>query len=250
MELSVNGAALAGLRGVKEVDPNLTIKEAQQITKDNGINELYFKLEDKTYIAYGDSLDLKAFKKGDPVVKLDGKTVEFFPPDEETISAFGGAKSGAIEGLKSTRDIVNSAVNFTARSLGVGGVVAAGGAITVTGIAVAKGATMSSGAMGNIVKDVFTSSSITALKGIGITIAGGLAVAVGTGAITGALDASSKKRDYSTITSVTKEGNFKPADVQKPSDPPLTPPTEDPKPADNSRKLSVKAVAVKAMPSK
>lgn len=239
--LSINGRHIA-VQGVKELDPNLSIQEAAAKTNKNGIDEVYFTSGGKNYIAYGDKLDLKALKKGDiPNITLDGKQANLVTFEDEANSILNGVGSGALGGLKTTRDVVTSAVSSTMRSSGTTSMIAVGGALGLTGYAVVKGVTISSGSpIANILDDVLVHGSLKAAKGIAITAAAGLVLAVGTGAVVGAADAVSTEKNYSSIASVTKEGNYKPnppAPPTDPANPPAsnTPPSQPPSntPADN-----------------
>lgn len=257
MDLSINGRIIQA-QGVKELDPTLTIKEASEKTQKNGIDEIYFTVSGKNYVAYGDKLDLKELKKNTmPTISLNGKKGEVVTFEDEDNSIWNGMGSGALNGLRSTRDIVTSAVGINMKSTATAGIVVAGGTVALTGFAMAKGLVTKS-PISNIIGDVMINGTLKAAGAAAITAAAGLALAVGTGAVVGVAESLSIEKNYASIASVTKDGSFKPPE-DKPADIPTeTPastetPTQDTKPAETapaSQTIKYKAVKLSEIQSK
>lgn len=245
MDLSINGK-LVHAQGIKELDPTLTIKEASEKTQKNGIDEIYFTVSGKNYIAYGDTLDLKELKKNAvPSVLLNGKKGEVVTFEDENNSVLNGMGAGALDGLRSTRDIVTSAVGINMKSTATAGIVVAGGTVALTGFALAKGLVTKS-PISNIIGDVMINGTLKAAGAAAITAAAGLALAVGTGAVVGAAESLSTEKNYASIASVTKDGSFK----QPENTTPIEEPTPDPAPVDNTQPTetpSTQAIKYKAV---
>src|SRR6476660_1270038 len=96
---SINGQAIK-VQGVKELEPTLSIQEAAQKTKKNGLDEVYFTLDDKNYVAYGDKMDLSQLEKSKvPAISLNGKSGTFVTFEDEKNTIMNGIKTGALDGL-------------------------------------------------------------------------------------------------------------------------------------------------------
>ncbi|MBC7475739.1 MAG: hypothetical protein H7263_15765 [Candidatus Sericytochromatia bacterium] len=243
--LSINGRHLA-VQGIKEVDPSLSIQEAAVKTNKNGINEVYFNSDGKNYVAYGDKLNIKALKKGDmPTVTMDGKKVNVVTFEDENNSIGSGISKGSLNGLRSARSVLDTAMSSTMRNLGFTTTVAAAGAVGLTGFAIAKGVSVSSASpIANILGDVLVKGSVKVAAGIAITAAAGFAISVVAGSIEGVAESLSVEKNYSTIASVTKEGNFKVSVPVAPDPTAPTAPVVEPKTSDSSRSgnISIKSI--------
>lgn len=230
--ISINGRHIA-VQGIKELDPTISIQEAALKTNKNGIDEVYFTQNGKNYIAYGDKMDLKGLQKGDiPSIDFAGQKANLVTFEDEANSVLNGLNKGALDGLKTTKDIVTSAISTTTKGVGLGGMlVMGGGAVGLTGLAIAKGGMTSLGSSPilNILGDVVTKGSLKVAMGVAIVAGIGLAVSVGTGAVVGAAESLSTEKNYGSIASVTKEGNYKitPLTPTPPAEKPPEKPTSE-----------------------
>lgn len=235
--ISINGRELA-VQGIKELKAGMSVQEASIKTKKNGIDEIYFNVDGKNFLAYGDSLKIGELSKNQiSSVTYNGRSGSIVAYEDEINSLKDGMVVGALSGVKKTKDAVFSAVNNIVTSVGpTSALVAAGGTIGLTGLALWRGTTISSvvGAagspLGNILGDVLKNGSIGALKVIAVAGAVGFGVTALTGAIGGMSEAKAVEKDYSTIAAVTKDGTegVTPAFTPPPSNP--TPPPSAPAP--------------------
>jgi hypothetical protein len=218
--LAINGKVI-NVQGIKELKSGLSIQEATLKTKKNGLDEVYFTVDGKNLLAYGDALDLKALSKNKIAsITYNGKQGTLVAYEDEANSFGEGLSLGALNGLKNTRDAVLGAVKNTITSIGPTGALLAGGAIGLTGLALWRGAatgavttatagtiTAAASPIGNLLGDILKNGSIGALKVIAVAGAIGLGVTAAAGAIGGVSEAMSNEKDYSTIAFVTKDGN-------------------------------------------
>lgn len=227
--ISINGKELA-VQGIKELRAGMSVQEASTKTKKNGIDEIYFNVDGKNYLAYGDSLKIGDLSKNQiSTVTYNGRAGSVVAHEDEINSLKDGMVVGALSGVKKTKDAVFSAVNNIVTSVGpTSALVAAGGTIGLTGLALWRGTTISSvvGAaggspLGNMLGEILKNGSIGALKVIAVAGAVGFGVTAITGAIGGMSEAKSVEKDYSTIASVTKDGT-------EGMPPPFTPPPSNP----------------------
>lgn len=207
--LSVNGKSIQ-FQGVRQVRPELDIKAAADKTKNNGLDEVFFTQNGKTYVAYGDSLNLSGLKKKQvPDVRFNGKPAMIVLHDDEINSIPEGILKGGTQGIKDVGETTIQAVRSAIGVLGTGGAVAIVGTGTaVAGVAIYKGATHSAAgvaakaAVGSVSKGLF-SGGIGVIKVIGVTAAAGAALAFGAGAVKGSIEAHNKDKDYSTIAEIS-----------------------------------------------
>ncbi|MGE3725720.1 MAG: hypothetical protein AB7I41_09225 [Candidatus Sericytochromatia bacterium] len=68
--VSINGKPLGG--SLHELKPGVSLEQAFQAGKKDGLDQVYFKADGKNYVLQGDGLDIKSLqKKGDmPVLQL------------------------------------------------------------------------------------------------------------------------------------------------------------------------------------
>ncbi len=215
--ITINGKNL-DVQGIKELKPGMSVQEASTKTKKNGIDEIYFNVDGKNFLAYGDSLkigDLSDNKIAS--VTYNGRAGSVVAYENEINSLQEGMTTGALSGIKKTKDALFGAVSNTITSVGpTASYALAGGAIGLTGLALWRGTTLASvvgsvgvagsSPLGNILGDVLKNGSIGALKVITVAGAIGFGVTALAGAIGGMSEAKSTEKDYSTIASVTKDG--------------------------------------------
>lgn len=212
--IAINGKNL-DVQGIKELKPGMSVQEASLKTKKNGIDEIYFNVDGKNFLAYGDSLDIGGLSSNKIAqVTYNGRAGNVVVHENEINSLKEGMITGALSGIKKTKDALFGAVSNTITSVGPTATYAlAGGAIGLTGLALWRGTSIAtvigaSGAspLGNILGDVLKNGSIGALKVITVAGAIGFGVTALAGAIGGMSEAKSTEKDYSTIAAVTKDG--------------------------------------------
>ena len=219
MNLSINGQQLQ-VQGVRALRPGITIEQAVQKTKNNGIDEVFFTSNGQSYIAYGDSLDISKLKKNQiPAVMFASQKADIIAYDDEVNSVWEGAKKGAIEEIKTGMNAVRTAVNNLISNVAPS--VAAAGGIGIAGLGIyqiwrANQSTIGAGlaaqgaigasAAGSWIGDALKGSVGTGLKVIGVSAGAGLALLSGYGAIRGALEAKNTTKDYGSIAAVTEDG--------------------------------------------
>jgi hypothetical protein len=215
--IAINGKQV-NVQGIKELKSGLSIQEATTKTKKNGIDEVYFSVDGKNFLAYGDALDLKGLSRNNiATITYNNRQGNLVAYEDEANSFGEGLKMGAFNGLKNTRDAVLGAVKNTITSIGPTGALLAGGALGIAGIAMWRGAatgaaatgavTVAASPIGNLLGDILKNGSIGALKVIAVAGAIGIGVTAVAGAIGGVSEAMSNEKDYSTIAFVTKDGN-------------------------------------------
>ncbi len=215
--ITLNGRAL-DVQGIKELRPGLSVQEAALRTKKNGIDEVYFNVDGKNFLAYGDALKIADLSKNKiSTVTYNGRQGTVVAYENEINSFKEGVLTGALSGIKKTKDAIFGAVSNTVTSVGPTTTAVAIGALGLTGIALyrsgslaaltADGVAAASSPLGNILGDILKNGSIGALKVI--TVAGGIAFGITAvvGAMGGVSDVYSAEKDYSTIAAVTRDGN-------------------------------------------
>lgn len=244
--LAINGVQVQ-VQGIKELKPGMTVQEATLKTKKNGFDEIYFNVDGKNFLAYGDSLNLKELsKKQIANITYNNRNANLVAYENEMNSVGEGIIQGSINGLKKTRDAILGAVSNTVTSVGPTSVMLAGGAIGLTAYAMIRGAgnatTMAaigaSSPLGNVLKDILKNGSIGALKVITVAGAIGFGITAAAGAIGGVSEALGTDKDLSSIASVTKDGNetFGVAGTPSPTpinNPPVNNPPSNPTTNDN-----------------
>lgn len=217
MSLTINGKAVP-VQGIRELKPGLSIQEASLKTKNNGLDEIFFNTNGKTYIAYGDSLNISALRKNQiPAVAFDGVQADIVAYDDEANSVGEGMRKGAMSAIKDTGDAVITSVKNIITTIGPS--VGIAGGVGLAGLGIYKvwkstqpgaiGAALASApanpAVGSIL-DGLKSGAVGGLKIIAIAGAVGVGVTMGYGAIKGAMEARNTAKDYTSIASVTKDG--------------------------------------------
>lgn len=244
--ISLNGRQL-DVQGIKELKPGMSVQEASVKTKKNGIDEIYFNVDGKNFLAYGDSLNIGDLSQNKIAqVTYNGRAGSVVAYENEINSVQEGMKTGAMNGIKKTKDALFGAVSNTITSVGPTATYAlAGGALGLTGLALWRGTSISTvigtaGAspLGNILGDILKNGSIGALKVITVAGAIGFGVTALTGAIGGISEAKSTEKDYSTIAAVTKDGTDGAASTT-PAAPAFVPPPSNPTPVDNKTSAPV-----------
>lgn len=89
-ELRLNGQSVQA-QAIREL--TVPLPAAQQALDRNGLDEIYFEQDGKTFVAYGSGLQLGGMRKGEvPALTRDGKPVQFLALSNETNTAREGAK--------------------------------------------------------------------------------------------------------------------------------------------------------------
>lgn len=221
--ISINGRVL-DVQGIKELKPGMSVQEASVKTKKNGIDEVYFNVDGKNFLAYGDSLKIGELSNNKiSQVTYNGRMGTVVAYENEINSMQEGMVTGALSGIKKTKEAIFGAVSNTVTSVGPTASLVAGGAIGLTGLALWRGTSISAvvGAagspLGNIFGDILKNGSVGALKVVAVAGAIGFGLTAVTGAIGGMSEAKSGEKDYSTIASVTKDGTDGAAFVPPPA---------------------------------
>lgn len=220
MNLSINGRQVP-VQGIRQLRPGITIEQAVQKTKNNGLDEVFFNSNGKNYIAYGDSLNLSGLKRNQiPTITFNGAKADVVAYDDEANSVWEGMSKGAVEEIKTGMNAVRTAVSNLVTT--VTPAVAAAGGVGIAGLGIYQmwrasqtagtiGASMaaSSAAGGAVgwIGEALRGSVVGGLKIAAISGAVGLGILGGYGAVKGALEARSTTKDLSTIASVTEEGS-------------------------------------------
>ena len=220
MSLTINGVNIA-VQGVRALKPGITIEQASQKVKANGLDEVFFTANGKAYVAYGDSLNLSGLKKNNiPSVTFEGVKADIISYDDEANSVLEGARMGSMKALRDSSDAVFSAVKNIVTTIGptvsiAGGVGVAGYGlyqmIKTGGQAGTVGATLSAApgmpGLAGGVWDALKSGVVGGLKMIAVAGAVGAGISMGYGAIKGAMEARSTNKDYASIASITEDGS-------------------------------------------
>jgi len=252
--LAINGSQI-NVQGIKELANGISIQQATLKTKKNGIDELYFSVNGVNYLAYGDSLQLDELKKNRiSSITYNGYEGTIVAYEDEINSVGEGIKTGALSGLKKTKDAVFGAISNTITSVGPTSVLLAGGAIGLTGMALWRGGMTGAAAvgtaaspLGSLLGDILKNGSIGALKVISVAGVIGFGVSAIAGAIGGISEAKSVEKDFSTIAAVTKDGNAGGAPVSATPTPPkqvVTPPVENTPPITGSPVITTPQIMI------
>lgn len=220
MNISINSKQIA-VQGIRALRPGITVEQATQKTKKNGLDEVYFKSNGQYYVAYGDSLELGDLRKNEiPAVMFNGMSADILTYDDEVNSMLEGAGRGALEELNVGIDFVRKSIGSMITRVGPTAVGAA--AVGAAGLGLYKlwqesqkigaiGASLAAGgATGGTLSMAAASGGASAiLNGMKIAAISGLAgigILAGYGALKGALEAKAAQKDYASIASVTAEG--------------------------------------------
>lgn len=226
MSLTINGINIP-VQGIRALKPGITIEQASQKTKSNGLDEIFFTANGKAYVAYGDSLNLSGLKKNSiPSVTFEGQKADIIAYDDEANSIWEGAKLGSAKALKDSSDAVFGAIKNIITTIGptagiAGGVGIAGYGIyqmikasgqgAATGaVSAALSSTPAAGlppGMASGIWDALKSGVVGGLKLIAVAGAVGAGISLGYGAIKGAMEARSTMKDLSSIASITQDGS-------------------------------------------
>lgn len=219
MNLSINNREIA-VQGIRTLRAGITIEQAVQKTKNNGLDEVYFTAGGKNYVAYGDSLALSDLKRNKiPAVTFNGAKADVVAYDDEANSLWEGMSKGAVDEIKSGMTAVRTAISNLVTT--VGPAVATAGGVGVAGIGIYQmwrasqnvgtvGASLTMSAGGGAagwIGDALKGSVVGGLKMAAISGAVGLGILGAYGAVKGALEARSNVKDLSTIASVTDAGS-------------------------------------------
>lgn len=201
---------LINVQGIRALKPGLSVQEACEKTKKNGLDEVYFVSGGKTYLAYGDRLNLSDLARREiPRATFNGIPADIIAYDDETNSVVEGMKTGVLKAWKDTGNSVVSAVKNVISTIGPAGSLVLGvGLIGLSAISLLKTGTaipLDGATLGNIGK-IAIQGALGAMKVIAVTGAIGMGVSGVAGAISGATEAASHDKDYSTIAAVTYEG--------------------------------------------
>ena len=106
MNISINSKSIA-VQGIRALRPGITVEQATQKTKKNGLDEVYFKSNGQYFVAYGDSLELGDLRKNAiPAVMFNGMQADIITYDDEVNSVLEGAGRGALDELNNGIDFV------------------------------------------------------------------------------------------------------------------------------------------------
>ncbi len=222
MNISINSKSIA-VQGVRALRPGITVEQATQKTKKNGLDEVYFKSNGQYFVAYGDSLELGDLRKNAiPAVMFNGVQADIITYDDEVNSMLEGAGRGALDELNNGIDFVRKSIGSMITrvgptAMGAAAVGAAGlglyklwqesqkiGAIgaSLAASGAAAGGTMSIAASaGGGASAIIGGIKIAAISGLA-----GIGVLAAYGALRGALEAKAAPKDYASIASVTEDG--------------------------------------------
>ena len=220
MNLTINGRQIP-VQGIRPLRPGITIEQAVQKTKNNGLDEVFFASGGRNYIAYGDSLNLSGLKRNQiPEIKFNDAKADVVAYDDEANSVWEGMSKGAVDEIKTGMNAVRTAINNLVTT--VTPAVAAAGGVGIAGLGIyqmwrasqgagAIGASLAAnsaagGAVGWI-GEALRGSVIGGMKVAAISGAVGLGILGTYGAVKGALEARTSVKDLSTIASVTEEGS-------------------------------------------
>lgn len=217
MNISINRQDIA-VQGIRELRPGISIEQAVQKTKKNGLDEVFFMSQGRAYVAYGDAINLSKLKKNEiPAVMFNGMSADMVAFDDEANSVAEGAARGAIEEVGNAIGFVRTSVGNLVKNVGPTAFgVATVGAIGVGIYTLWKRS--QAGAIGQAIVSQVSQKSLTAasgiplshfLNGMKITALAGLAgagILAAYGAIKGALDAKANPKDYASIASITADG--------------------------------------------
>lgn len=218
MNLSINGRQIA-VQGIRPLRPGITIEQAVQKTKNNGLDEVYFSSNGRNYVAYGDSLALSDLKRNKiPAISFKGATADVVAYDDEANSVWEGVRKGAVDEVKNGMTAVRTAISNLITTVQPAIAVAGGVGIAGVGIYQVWRASQNAGAIGasltassatgvgQWIGEALKSSVIGGLKVAAVSGAAGLGILGAYGAVKGALEARNTTKDLSTIASVTEEG--------------------------------------------
>ena len=220
MNISINQQSIA-VQGVRELRPGISIEQAIQKTKKNGLDEVFFTSNGRAYVAYGDALNISKLKKNEiPALMVNGLKADLLAFDDEANSIAEGAYRGALDELGNAVGFIRTSVsnllgNVAPTVMGIAAVGGIGigayalwkrsqvGAIGSAMVAQAGQKTISTAAQGVPVSHFLNGLKITALAGLA-----GAGILAAYGAIKGALEANANtKKDYASIASISTEGS-------------------------------------------
>lgn len=216
MNLTINGTAIP-VQGVRALRPGISIEQASQKTKGNGLDEVYFNSNGKSYVAYGDSLNISMLKKNViPAVMLNGQKADIVAFEDEANSVWEGMKKGSMEALRDTGGAVIGAMRNVITTVGPGSIGVAGAGLAGysiyqiwrggQGVGASLAAASAAPGVGKSILDLLGTATIGAVKLIAVTGAVGAGVTAAYGAVKGAMEAKVATKDYTSIASVTEDG--------------------------------------------
>lgn len=221
MNISINSKSIA-VQGIRALRPGITVEQATQKTKKNGLDEVYFKSNGQYFVAYGDSLELGDLRKNAiPAVMFNGMQADIITYDDEVNSVLEGAGRGALDELNNGIDFVRKSIGSMITRVGPTAVGAA--AVGAAGLGLFKlwqesqkigaiGASLAaSGAAGGALGAAAgasggSSAIIGGMKIAAISGLAGIGILAAYGALRGALEAKAAPKDYASIASVTEDG--------------------------------------------
>ncbi len=219
MNISINQQSIA-VQGVRELRPGISIEQAIQKTKKNGLDEVFFKANGRAYVAYGDAINISKLKKNEiPALMFNGLQADMLAFDDEANSVAEGAYRGALDELGNAVSFVRTSVSNILGNVGptVLGVAAVGGvglgvytlwkrsqgaAIGSAMVAQTGQKTLQTAAKGIPVSQFLNGLKITALAGLA-----GAGILAAYGALKGAFEAKANAKDYASIASISADGS-------------------------------------------
>jgi len=220
MGLTINGQQIQ-VQGIRPLRPGISIEQAVQKTKNNGLDEIFFTSNGRSYVAYGDSLNMSGLRKNAiPAVMFKGQSADVVAYDDEINGVWEGARKGAVDEIKTGMNAVRSAVGNLITTVQptvavVGGIGIAGmgvyqlwrGSQGAIGVSMAASGSAAGVGAGSWIVDALKGSVVGGLKIAAISGGVGLAILGGYGAIRGALEARNTSKDLASIASITEEGS-------------------------------------------
>jgi hypothetical protein len=219
MNISINQQSIA-VQGVRELRPGISIEQAIQKTKRNGLDEVFFKANGRAYVAYGDAINISKLKKNEiPAIMFNGLQADMLAFDDESNSIAEGAYRGALNELGNAVGFIRTSVSNILGNVGptVMGVAAVGGvgvgvytlwkrsqgaAIGSALVAQTGQKTIQTAAQNIPVSQFLNGLKITALAGLA-----GAGVLAAYGALKGAFEAKANAKDYASIASISADGS-------------------------------------------
>ena len=205
--LTINDKQI-NVQGIRELKPGISIQQACEKTKKNGIDEVYFTSGGKSYLAYGDSLNISDLaKKQIARASFNGAQADVIAHEDEINSVGEGIRVGMLRAWKDTSNTVVGAVKNIVSSIGPSSAMMVGGGVVgLTALSMFKSTTMSTGSMIGSLSEAIGKGTTGALKLIALTGAVGMLITGVAGAVNGATEAMSNDKDFSTIAAVTLDG--------------------------------------------
>ncbi len=217
MNISINRQNIA-VQGIRELRAGITVEQAVQKTRNNGLDEVFFKSNGRTYVAYGDALKISDLRKNEiPAVMFNHMSADIIAYDDEANSYLEGAMRGATEEIGHAVGFVRGAVSNLLRRVGPTVAGAAGVGAVGMGLytvwkrsqvgAIGTALSAQGGAVGVATGSKVVSGLVGGIKTAAIAGLAGAGILAAYGALKGALEVKATTKDYSSIASIVHEGS-------------------------------------------